>query len=131
MGTFGRCQQPTSSSSAPHSRAFPARPRPHVEQEPFWAGIADPQAVLAGGNASTGFRHDFKRISVFSSSSGTIQAKLAVNAPGDRFEQGWGLGEAGGNDGCKGENKEKYPESVHGRGTLHFRLESFQRVRER
>src|SRR4029077_20090001 len=39
------------------------------------------------GTASPRFGHDFSRIPVHPSAAGAIQAKLAISAPGDEYEQ--------------------------------------------
>ncbi|WP_020587944.1 DUF4157 domain-containing protein [Desulfobacter curvatus] len=43
--------------------------------------------TLFTGSTSPHFRHDFSRISIHSPSAGEIQTKLAINTPGDEYEQ--------------------------------------------
>jgi hypothetical protein len=43
--------------------------------------------TTSASSTSTGFTHDFSRIPVYPSTRNSIQPKLKVNAPGDRYEQ--------------------------------------------
>jgi hypothetical protein len=48
-------------------------------REKDMAGLAD--------MASVGFGHDFSRIPIYPRTAGTLQAKFAINRPGDHYEQ--------------------------------------------
>jgi len=47
-----------------------------AERKGGWAGLASPR-----------FAHDFSRIPIHPPAAGAIQTKLAVNKPGDEYEQ--------------------------------------------